>query len=179
MSPLRRSGRRHLRGVLELQHGKEWGELRGVSRHRPRHLDPRIDGLDIRERVVNGHALVIIRVPLSPAVPHMVTFQRGTGQDDCGPYRVLHARSYSGREKSRDAEALDRGAFRVGGGIRKLASDSGGGSKPDRDDAFEFGNLGIQKRRQAGRTPNASRLSGNTAKRLECVELAPAFHKTS
>src|SRR5881628_2994470 len=42
------------------------------------HLDPRIDGLEIRQRVVDGHMLIVIRVPMSPAVPHMVAYQRGT-----------------------------------------------------------------------------------------------------
>src|SRR2546425_9852499 len=42
--------------------------------------------------------------------------------------------------------------------------------------------MNLGKRRQAGRTPNASRSPGRSAtarERLECVELAPAFARGS
>jgi len=42
------------------------------------HIEPRIDGLEIQERRLDGHALVMIRVPVSARTPHMVTFQEGT-----------------------------------------------------------------------------------------------------
>ena len=42
------------------------------------HIDPRIDGLAIQQRTVDGHQLVVVRVPVSARTPHMVTFQRGT-----------------------------------------------------------------------------------------------------
>ncbi len=42
------------------------------------HIEPRIDGLEIRARVVDGHPLVIVRVPVSARTPHMVTFNEGT-----------------------------------------------------------------------------------------------------
>jgi schlafen family protein len=42
------------------------------------HIEPRIDGIELQERVVDGHSLVIIRVPVSARTPHMITFQEGT-----------------------------------------------------------------------------------------------------
>jgi len=42
------------------------------------HIEPRIDALEIRERIVDGHPLVIVRVPVSARTPHMVTYQEGT-----------------------------------------------------------------------------------------------------
>jgi hypothetical protein len=41
-------------------------------------IEPRIDGLEIRERIVDGHPLVIVRVPVSGRTPHMATYQEGT-----------------------------------------------------------------------------------------------------
>ena len=42
------------------------------------HLDPRIRGLDIEERVIDDHAVVLVRVPRSAQVPHMMKYQHAT-----------------------------------------------------------------------------------------------------
>lgn len=42
------------------------------------HIVERIDGLEIRERNVRGNPLVVIRVPVSSRVPHMITFKNRT-----------------------------------------------------------------------------------------------------
>jgi len=42
------------------------------------HIAERIDGLEVVERVIGGNPLVIVRVPVSARVPHMVTFNQGT-----------------------------------------------------------------------------------------------------
>lgn len=42
------------------------------------HIRDRIDGLEIRLRTVKGNPLVIMRIPSSARVPHMVTFQHRT-----------------------------------------------------------------------------------------------------
>jgi len=42
------------------------------------HIVDRIDGLSVRERVVDGNPLVIVRVPVSNRLPHMVTFDGHT-----------------------------------------------------------------------------------------------------
>jgi len=42
------------------------------------HIRDRIDGLEIKLRTVRGNPLVIVRVPTSTRIPHMVTFQNST-----------------------------------------------------------------------------------------------------
>jgi hypothetical protein len=42
------------------------------------HIRERIDGLGIRERNVKGNPLVVVRVPSSLGIPHMVTFSNRT-----------------------------------------------------------------------------------------------------
>lgn len=42
------------------------------------HISDRIDGLEIRLREVKGNPLVIVRIPTSPRIPHMVTFEHHT-----------------------------------------------------------------------------------------------------
>lgn len=42
------------------------------------HIRERIDGLEIRERNVKGNPLVVVRVPSSLGIPHMVTFSNRT-----------------------------------------------------------------------------------------------------
>jgi hypothetical protein len=42
------------------------------------HIRERIDGLEIKERNVKGNQLVLVRVPASSRIPHMVTFQNRT-----------------------------------------------------------------------------------------------------
>jgi len=42
------------------------------------HIRDRIDGLEIRLRTVNGYPLVMVRVPTSNRIPHIVTFQHRT-----------------------------------------------------------------------------------------------------
>ena len=42
------------------------------------HVVDRIDGLEVQERVVAEHKVIVLRVPTSTRVPHMVTFNRGT-----------------------------------------------------------------------------------------------------
>ncbi len=42
------------------------------------HISERIDDLEIRPRTVNGNPLLIIRIPFSARIPHMVTFQNRT-----------------------------------------------------------------------------------------------------
>ncbi len=42
------------------------------------HISERIDELEIRPRMVNGNPLLVIRVPFSARIPHMVTFQNRT-----------------------------------------------------------------------------------------------------
>ena len=42
------------------------------------HLDPRISGLEIDRRVVDGHVVVLIRVPRSARVPHMMKYKNAT-----------------------------------------------------------------------------------------------------
>lgn len=42
------------------------------------HISERIDDLEIRPRIVNGNPLLIVRVPVSARIPHMVTFQNRT-----------------------------------------------------------------------------------------------------
>ena len=42
------------------------------------HISARIDGLEVRPRVVNGHTLIVVRIPPSGRRPHMVTFGRRT-----------------------------------------------------------------------------------------------------
>ena len=42
------------------------------------HIAERIDGLEVGRRAVNGHTVIIIRIPVSGRRPHMVTFGRRT-----------------------------------------------------------------------------------------------------
>lgn len=42
------------------------------------HIADRIDGLEIRHRTVRGNNLILIRVPVSTRIPHMVTFKNHT-----------------------------------------------------------------------------------------------------
>ncbi|TKS58097.1 MAG: hypothetical protein EWM73_03633 [Nitrospira sp.] len=42
------------------------------------HLDPRVSGLEVDRRMVDSHALVLVRIPRSARVPHMMTFQNAT-----------------------------------------------------------------------------------------------------
>jgi len=42
------------------------------------HIIVRIWGLEVRDRTVKGHPLVIVRVPDSDRIPHMIKFQRRT-----------------------------------------------------------------------------------------------------
>ena len=42
------------------------------------HISDRIDGLEIRLREVKGNPLVIVRIPTSTRIPHMVTFRHHT-----------------------------------------------------------------------------------------------------
>src|SRR5208283_1400869 len=42
------------------------------------HISERIDGLEVVERAVKGHPLVIVRVPESERIPHMVTLGERT-----------------------------------------------------------------------------------------------------
>lgn len=42
------------------------------------HIAARIDGLEVACRVVNGHKLIIVRIPVSARRPHMVTFEQRT-----------------------------------------------------------------------------------------------------
>lgn len=42
------------------------------------HIAARIDGLEVACRVVNGHELILVRIPISARRPHMVTFQNRT-----------------------------------------------------------------------------------------------------
>jgi hypothetical protein len=42
------------------------------------HIRDRIDGMEIRERNVKGNPLVVVRVPRSLGIPHMVTFSNRT-----------------------------------------------------------------------------------------------------
>lgn len=42
------------------------------------HIRERIDGLEIRERNVKGNPLIVVRVPSSLGIPHMVTFSNRT-----------------------------------------------------------------------------------------------------
>ena len=43
------------------------------------HISDRIDGLEVKLRTVNGKPIIIIRIPSSVRIPHMVTFQHNTG----------------------------------------------------------------------------------------------------
>ncbi|MDO8475978.1 MAG: ATP-binding protein [Candidatus Rokubacteria bacterium] len=43
-----------------------------------KYLDPRISGLEVDRRVVDGHAVVLVRIPRSARVPHMMTFNDAT-----------------------------------------------------------------------------------------------------
>lgn len=42
------------------------------------HIRERIDGLEIKLRTIRGNPLVIVRIPTSTRIPHMVTFQNST-----------------------------------------------------------------------------------------------------
>ncbi len=42
------------------------------------HISDRIDGLEIRSRTVGPNSLLLIRIPISDRIPHMVTFQNRT-----------------------------------------------------------------------------------------------------
>ena len=42
------------------------------------HISDRIDGLEVKSCTVNSNPLVIVRIPTSIRVPHMVTFQHRT-----------------------------------------------------------------------------------------------------
>ena len=42
------------------------------------HISDRIDGLEIKIRKIKENAVIIIRIPVSSRVPHMVTFQHNT-----------------------------------------------------------------------------------------------------
>lgn len=42
------------------------------------HIAARIDGLEVACRVVNGHELILVRIPISARRPHMVTFRNRT-----------------------------------------------------------------------------------------------------
>jgi hypothetical protein len=42
------------------------------------HIVERIEGLSVRERIVDGHPLVIVRVPVSDRLPHMVALDGRT-----------------------------------------------------------------------------------------------------
>ncbi len=42
------------------------------------HISARIDGLEVGRRVVNGHTVIIVRIPPSGRCPHMVTLGRRT-----------------------------------------------------------------------------------------------------
>jgi len=43
-----------------------------------KHLSPRVSGLEVDHRTVDGHALVLVRIPRSARVPHMMTFNDAT-----------------------------------------------------------------------------------------------------
>jgi len=42
------------------------------------HIEERISGLEVKDRIVGGHNLIVIRVPSSPQIPHMVKFLNNT-----------------------------------------------------------------------------------------------------
>src|SRR3989304_6070729 len=75
------------------------------------HISDRIDGLEVGERVVDGNPLVIVRVPVSARIPHMVTFQRRT---------AFHSRYDDGKREMSLAEI--REAFTADETMRRLSS---------------------------------------------------------
>ena len=42
------------------------------------HISARVDGLEVARRVVNGHTVIVLRIPPSGRCPHMVTLGRRT-----------------------------------------------------------------------------------------------------
>lgn len=42
------------------------------------HIRERIDGLEIRERNINGNPILVVRIPISSHTPHMVSFKNHT-----------------------------------------------------------------------------------------------------
>ena len=71
------------------------------------HIRERIDGLEIRERNVKGNPLVVVRVPSSLGIPHMVTFSNRTD---------FYCRYQDGKREMTYGEI--KGAF-VGDEVRK------------------------------------------------------------
>jgi Schlafen, AlbA_2 len=49
--------------------------LRGICLD---HISERIDGLEVRDRSIRGHAIVAVRIPPSDRAPHMVSFHHHT-----------------------------------------------------------------------------------------------------
>jgi len=43
-----------------------------------KYVDPRVSGLEVGHRTVDGHAVVLVRVPRSARVPHMMTYNDAT-----------------------------------------------------------------------------------------------------
>jgi hypothetical protein len=91
-------------------------------------IEPRIDGLEIRERIVDGHPLVIVRVPVSGRTPHMVTYQEGThfwSRYEDGKRAMTYAEIHT----SFTEDLLNRRLSIIEGAIGGLAQAGEGGAR--------------------------------------------------
>jgi hypothetical protein len=92
------------------------------------HIEPRIDGLEIRERIVDGHPLVIVRVPVSARTPHMVTYHEGThfwSRYEDGKRAMTYAETHAAFTE----DLLNRRLSTIEGAIAGLAQAGAGSAR--------------------------------------------------